>query len=467
MKKIIPVLLLLMAPALCFSSSAGVTSVFDIGTSVRAQSLGGAFTAVPDDAAAVYYNPGALNTLTKFQVQTAYMPLFYDTTYDYAAAALPTVDIGSFGASIAMINTGSIFLRDENGIILSETNQSLMEIIGAWSKELPIESLSAGLSIKLDYNDLANYADNLSFGMDFGMYYKAISETSQELNTGFIIKNIIEPDIKLSATSDKLPRQLIVGLYYRRPLTEAINAGIMADIVTPFGSPFDIKAGAELGFFNTVDIRAGFSTQGIMSMGAGIKLFGDFRVDYGIFFTDLGTQNRFSLTADFGENVPDMRARKAELEEARIERKAKEIGAKELAQLRTQIDQLAGKVKEKERFKAVHYTRGLEAYFDGDLKGALLEFNTVYDMDKEYMSVVYYRGFVAGLIASKKQSNYSDEIVALYRDGVNKYLAQDYKGAKESWEKILKIDPYNRLAIENLKEVNPLIRDVDNMKETK
>ncbi|MGD0566631.1 MAG: hypothetical protein ABSA34_04780, partial [Candidatus Goldiibacteriota bacterium] len=201
MKKIIPVLLLLMAPALCFSSSAGVTSVFDIGTSVRAQSLGGAFTAVPDDAAAVYYNPGALNTLTKFQVQTAYMPLFYDTTYDYAAAALPTVDIGSFGASIAMINTGSIFLRDENGIILSETNQSLMEIIGAWSKELPIESLSAGLSIKLDYNDLANYADNLSFGMDFGMYYKAISETSQELNTGFIIKNIIEPDIKLSATS--------------------------------------------------------------------------------------------------------------------------------------------------------------------------------------------------------------------------------------------------------------------------
>jgi outer membrane protein assembly factor BamD (BamD/ComL family) len=88
-------------------------------------------------------------------------------------------------------------------------------------------------------------------------------------------------------------------------------------------------------------------------------------------------------------------------------------------------------------------------------------------MDREYMSVAYYRGFIAGLIASKKQSNYSDEIVALYRDGVNKYLAQDYKGAKESWEKILKIDPYNRLAIENLKEVNPLIREVENMKETK
>lgn len=467
MKKFIAAFLCLAFPAICLSSPAGITGVFDLGTSVRAQALGGAFTAVPGDAACVYYNPAAMATLNNMQAQAAYMPLFYDTAYDYISAVMPTVETGTFGASVAMMNTGNIVFRDGNGAITGQSSQVLAEMIAGWSTAILNENLYAGAGLKLDYNDLTNYSDNLSFGMDAGLFYRAISETSQALDAGLVIKNLVEPDLKLSGASDSIPRQLMAGIYYLRPITDSINAGITTDVTVPVGNPFDIRAGLELGFFNMVDLRCGYSSYGITSAGAGIRLFNTVTVDYGIFFTGIGEQNRFSFTADFGGDIREARKHISEIEEARVEKKAKDLAAKELAELRGDIDKMTGKVREKERFKAIHYTQGLEAYFDGDLKGALLEFNTVYDMDSGYMSVAYYKGFVAGLLARSKQSNYSDEIVALYRDGVNKYLAQDYKGAKESWEKILKIDPYNKLAIENLKEVNPLIREVDEMKETK
>jgi tetratricopeptide (TPR) repeat protein len=467
MKKVITAFLWLILPAFCFASPAGITSVFDLGTSVRAQALGGAFTAVPDDAACVYYNPAGMNTLNNIQFQASYMPLFYDTTYDYISAVMPTLDFGVFGASVSMMNTGNLVFRDGNGVITGQSSQEMAEMIAGWGTGIINDNLSAGVSLKLDYNDLANYSDNLSFGMDAGLYYRAISETSQALDAGLTVKNLVEPDLKLSGASDSIPRQLIAGIYYMRPITDSINAGLMTDITAPIGNPFDIRAGLELAFFNTVKLRGGYSSYGITSFGAGVRLFNAVTVDYGLFFTDMGSQNRFSFTADFGGDIKEARKNKSDIEEARVEKKAKDLAAKELSELRGDIDKMTGKVKERERFKAVHYTQGLEAYFDGDLKGALLEFNTVFDLDSGYMSVAYYKGFVAGLLARTKQSNYSDEIVALYRDGVNKYLAQDYRGAKESWEKILKIDPYNKLAIENLKEVNPLIREVDEMKETK
>src|ERR1035437_444727 len=463
MKKVMLAFVLALFPTISAASAAGVTSVFDIGTSVRAQSMGGAFSAVSGDSAGVYFNPALLDTVEKIEIQAAYMPLFFDTTYNYLCSAVPTLDIGAFGFSAAMFNTDKISFRDSSGIKTGDSSQFIMELIAGWGMFLIGNDLSVGLNIKLDYHNIARYANAMTYGMDLGAYYRAINDKDQILAAALVLKNTLEPDFKLSGTNDSIPRQLIAGASYERILTGDITGAVNLDVIIPVGTDFDLKAGMEFIFFKMVAIRAGYSTYGIMSAGAGLTLFDSITLDYGIFMTELDTQNRFALKYAFGDNVADLRKRKEEIEEQKIEKMAKVMAAKQLEQLRGNID----KMKDKERFKALHYSKGLEAYFDADLKMSLAEFQTVYDIDSEYMSVTYYTSYIKGLMARTKQGAYSDDVVNLYRDGVSLYLKQDYKGAKAKWESILKIDPYNKLAIENLKEVNSLLRELEGFKEGK
>lgn len=463
MKKAILAAVIAFLPVISAASSAGVTSVFDIGTSVRAQSMGGAFLAATGDASGVYFNPATLDTVERMEIQAAYIPLFFDTTFNYLSAAIPTLESGSFGFSAAMINTDNITFRDVDGGITGDSSQLILELIAGWGMFLFVPDLSLGLNIKLNYHDIASYANDLTFAMDVGVYYRFIQYDNQTFGAALVLKNVIEPDFKLSGTGDTIPRQLLAGASYERALTADIKGAVNLDVIVPVGTDFDIKAGLEFMFFKMVALRAGYNTYQIGSIGAGLTLFESLTLDYGLFFTETEPQNRFALKYVFGDNVPDLRKRKSEIEQEKIEKMARMLAAKQLEQLRGNID----KMKDKERFKALHYSRGLESYFDGDLKRALAEFNTVLEIDMEYMSVVYYTSYIKGLMDRTKQGEYSEAVLKLYREGVGLYLKQDYKGAKEKWESILKIDPYNRLAIENLKEVNPLLSELEGFKEGK
>ena len=184
-------------------------------------------------------------------------------------------------------------------------------------------------------------------------------------------------------------------------------------------------------------------------------------LDYGVFFSELDVEHRFSLKARFGESVLDQRDNRDKIQQEKIEQKARLLAADELKSMREKIDKMAGEAKKDEFFKALHYTKGLETYYDGDLKRAVVEFETVRQVDPNYMNTNYYIGLIRGELGQGRDQLYSDEILKIYRAGVDKYIKEDYAGAKEEWEKILKIDPYNRLAIENLKEVNSIIRNLE------
>jgi|GEM_PF-1238468 tetratricopeptide (TPR) repeat protein len=466
-KRLFTVIMFFAAPAFVFSSSSGTTSVFDLGTSVRAQSLGGAYTAAYGDVGAMYFNPAALNTLTRAQLEAAYIPLFFETTYSYILFGLPTVDIGTFGLSASMIKTDNIPMRDAGGVKLFDSSQAMVETIAGWGKDFFDEKTDFGASIKIDYYDLTRYSDSVSVGMDAGLLRNIINDGSQELYAGASIRNLLEPLMKLGSTGNRIPRRLDAGTSYKRQITGDISAQAFGDATVPLGAAFDYALGIEGAFYNTIFLRAGVNSYNIISAGAGIELFRMFSIDYGVFFTEIDIQHRLALKACFGEDVSQVRKDRAKLEEARIEKRAKELAVKELAELKAQLDKMAGAARDGEKFKAVHYTKGIEDYFDGDLKTALAEFDTVYTADPEYMNVRYYISMMKGLLEKANQDNYSDDVLKLYRDGVAKYLKQDYAGAKAAWEQILKVDPYNRLAVENLKEVNSLLRNIDGIKENK
>ena len=435
-------------------ASAGVTSVFDIGIGVRQQSMGGAYAAGDDDSSSIFFNPAGLQTLDRIELQGAYMPLFEDTKYNYIACAYPTMDFGSFGFSFAMFDTDKITLRDYTGTPINITSQQMIEVLGGWAVNLFMKDLYAGFNIKVDSQSMSVFNDT-GFGADLGFLYVMSPDADSSARAAVVIKNLVEPQIKMSAVSDIVPRQLVLAGNYDRALTKDINISCYTDIYAPVGIDFVIKLGAEATFFRTFAVRAGYDSNNIASVGAGLDIMNIGAIDYGVFFSELDVEHRFSLKLRFGESVLDQRANREKIEQEKIENKARMLAADELRSIREKIDKMTGEAKKKEFFKASHYARGLETYYDGDLKSAIVEFETVQQVDPNYMNTNYYIGMIRGKLGQSKGQLYSDEILKIYRAGVDKYIKEDYAGAKEEWEKILKIDPYNRLAIESLKKLTP------------
>jgi tetratricopeptide (TPR) repeat protein len=340
----------------------------------------------------------------------------------------------------------------------------MFEVIAGYSNMLFIPELSAGFNIKFDRQQLAGFADS-GFGCDAGLYYEKPLDTDDNISAGLNIKNLIEPSLNLAGSPDNLPRQALLGVSYSRLFGKELKTSFFLDGSVPLGSEFQYNAGMELAIFRTLFIRAGYNSYEISSLGAGLDLFDSVSVDYGFFMTGIDDQHRVSLRMRFGGNMSEARQNRDANENAKIEAKAKKMAAEELEKMKKSIEDLKKDASTKEYFKALHYTKGLEAYFDSDYKRSLAEFETVRNIDDNYLNTRTYLSMLRNILSKSKQENYSDEILKLYRSGVEKYMKQDYKGAKADWEKILKIDPYNKLATDNLKEVNSLLRDIEKIEE--
>ncbi len=108
-----------------------------------------------------------------------------------------------------------------------------------------------------------------------------------------------------------------------------------------------------------------------------------------------------------------------------------------------------------ETLKSEGYARGLQFFSDGQYQEALDEFEDVAELDDNYIEVQdYIQLSKAGM---KDPGSYSQEILDIYFRGMDLFRLQNYKEAKAEWEKILKIDKYNKLARKNIKEAESRI----------
>lgn len=471
-KATIIIVMMVVTSASCFASVAGLTSPLDIGFGVRAQTLGGAFVAGINDSGSVYFNPAGLATEERVELQASYVSLLQDTAYQYVAAGLPTVDYGAFGVSFARLGTNNITLRDASSAITGISSQNLIEVITGWGTNVLDKNLYAGINMKLDYQDLIGASDT-GFAMDMGILYR-LDLSGNNINAGLIIKNLIEPQIKLQSDFDNIMRYCALGLSYMRNFTDdgAYGIGIYADFTPPVAVDYEFDGGIELKIFKYFFLRAGYSTFNISSFGAGFDLLDTVSIDYGMFMTEVDTENRVSLKVKFGESVPKMQANKQAIEEKKIADKARELVAKEMEKAQKELEKLKAELLtqkndavKQEYFKSFHYTKGLEGYYANDYKLSYAEFDTVYKADPNYLNVKYYYSLLKSIMEKQGAEVYSEKILEIYRKGVDLYMKEDYKGAKAEWEKILAIDQYNKLALENIKEVNDLIMRLENKAE--
>lgn len=137
-----------------------------MGVGAKAMAMGGAQTAVADDATAAYWNPAALVALRKFEASLMYTAgMKAERNYNYVSAVMCLERIGSF--SLSWLNAGitGIPLRTantENPIGNFDVASNAFQL--SYARKLA--GLAFGLSAKYLQEDLA---DNTGYGIDAGL----------------------------------------------------------------------------------------------------------------------------------------------------------------------------------------------------------------------------------------------------------------------------------------------------------
>ena len=76
----------------------------EIGVGARALALGGAFTALANDASALYWNPAGLIQLNSISVSANHTDWLAETNFEYFGLVLPAGNRLAFGLSLTVLD---------------------------------------------------------------------------------------------------------------------------------------------------------------------------------------------------------------------------------------------------------------------------------------------------------------------------------------------------------------------------
>ncbi len=428
--------------------SGGTKSIFSLGAGSRAIAMGGAFSAIGNDPAALYYNPAALRLNDFPAVMVNHIQLFSgfsDANYDFAGFSYPTLSAGSLGLGFMTAGTGGIREFDEYSVEGDEMSYRESQAILGYAFGLPWKYLgefTVGSSVKVLNQRIGDYSDT-GTGLDLGILYK--HSMLKGLMLGCNMRDIIGAETKLQVTSEKVDRTIMLGAGYIYPFENGSNLSIAVQLDIPERSDNEIRFGAEYSFKNMMSIRVGYDSQQITA-GVGFSWYG-FGVDYGFFSREeAGSSHPVSLSAKIGQTIEEkLRIR----EEARLrdeEARIQEIFSSRISS---------------------HLEAASEYRESGDLEKALDELKIVLEYDpanaaaSETLYVVRDR-----ILQQQKIRVESSEKAILINQhfalGLDYYSRNEYMLARTEWSNVLDLDPENEEAREYLERTEAkLIEQAD------
>ena len=294
------------AGAADFSSSAAGTTAADflnLGVGARAAAMGGAYSAVADDATALYWNPAGLTRVLDRSATVMHAAYIASSYFDYGAYAQNFGSYGALGLGVQYFSAGSVNETDAAfNPIGTVTPYDLAASIGYAYKFDSLGGISVGVTGKYIESKLADSAKTEA--LDAGLLSPAYLDGN--LRLAITMRNLGRA-IKYDQTPEQLPLVFGAGGAYR--ITS--NWLVALDVDAPknnnpyanIGTEYLLVGGKSWRFAG----RAGYSSQtaqGITgftgaSIGIGIGYEG-MNVDYAFVpYGSVGTAQRISLTYNF------------------------------------------------------------------------------------------------------------------------------------------------------------------------
>ena len=272
----------------------------DFAASARALAMGGAHVAIADDASASYQNPAGLSQLERKDVVSLYSILHEETRFGSFSFAQPTVDIGTFGVGVVLLDSGNLDKRDISGAQKGGFSASETAVLLSHGIRLG-DRWSVGETLKGIRQDVDIYSAS-AFGIDLGTMYQA----DERLQFGFGLRNALAPTIKLRNVQERYPLDARFGVKFL-----ALQHLILAtDFDQTQGRSVKVHLGGEWAFNQQIALRLGIN-ENEMSAGMGVTL-GDLTLDYAFAYhdaaagiTDLGASHRVGFHMAFGRRVAD------------------------------------------------------------------------------------------------------------------------------------------------------------------
>lgn len=265
-----------------------------MGVGARALAMGGAFTAIADDATAAYWNPAGLAKIEHIEATFMYAAnMAVDRQLNYFAYAHW---LGKGGLGLSWLNAGmsDIAKRDDSGNLIGKDDFGNNAIMISYGME--VGSLMLGGSAKILHQNMMGESDT-GFGLDVGGMFNV----TDNVTAGIMIR-----DIGSQYGDDEVPINWRFGTAVRA-MDDALVVGFDVDKVQDIDN-FKIHLGAEYGlevhpgyhaFF-----RAGFNSVEDKAFTTGIGIRVPYlQFDYS-YITEpeeepFGTSHRLSVTARF------------------------------------------------------------------------------------------------------------------------------------------------------------------------
>jgi len=418
--------------SLCWPSPAKASGFLATGPGARAAAMGGAYTALPGDPAAIFYNPAGL-TGQQGGLMLEHVPIneqgsglsFGDGRLDFVGIQYPS-KIGTFALGWYQFAIGGIQARENLGD--PATTISVTQTAYFVPYAVQFGRLSLGVTGKAVNYNLGTYQDT-GLGTDVGARAEIFHRDTflgrdTQAFAGVAVRNALAPKLTLYEDPTAIEQITTVGVALTSKVREHYAAG--QDVVAHdrftlnldfqrgnMDTPLGGAVGFEYSYLGRYSLRAGYSADQNLTFGLGMEI-SKLKVDYAANLVGLAPQHHLSLSWYFTDPPAQVES-DVHLSEFR----------------RATLDQ--------ERLKDRFLREGREAAAQGDYETALADYEKAQVMDPADQSVA---AFVASATEGSRLAGVKVRLDASRRE---RAAHNDDLASKEALDAV-QFDPQSREA---------------------
>ncbi len=289
MRRAIAAVVLVLLPAAAYGGFLAIEE------GARATGMGGAFTAVADDATAVFWNPAGLALMDGFKLTGMGTRLFSVDGLSENVVSFTYSGWKKTGIGAGWARTGVEDVYSENTFVLSAGRQVFRDGFSVGGTFRVYRLAAPGYEY---YND-PNFVDGAQdYAFDLGFLYRA-----RTWSVACAVRNIGQPEMSLISTTedpDPITSEVRVGGAYifREVMLISGEVRIPNEVPSYYTRSVRYALGTEMWFAGAFALRAGIN-DGKATAGLGLKISW-LAIDASLLSVRRpGTKYRLSLSLDF------------------------------------------------------------------------------------------------------------------------------------------------------------------------